>query len=144
MGVCDAVVSEQMSQIGKEKKRRPKGLEDPGLNSYLSKSAKYLCGASGRITPPGCQSKFGELVFRAPFLWPVGRVRNKAVSEKADWLAGWLASGTLVYMWRALQVTGKMRSDKEQKHFLAIRAEICDEPVCHTVSFCYRGQWCPC
>lgn len=57
-GGCNAVVSEQMSQIGKEKKRRPKGLVDPGLNTYLSKSVKYLCGASGRITLLGCQSKF--------------------------------------------------------------------------------------
>ena len=57
-GGDDAVVSEQMSQIGKEKKRRPKGLVDPQLNSYPSKSAKYLCGALGRIASPGCQSKF--------------------------------------------------------------------------------------
>lgn len=41
-------------------------------------------------------------------LWPVERVSNKAVSEKA----GWLASGTLLYMWRALQFAGKMRRDK--------------------------------
>lgn len=60
--------SEQMSQIGEEKKRGPKGLVDPELKLLsFSKSAKYLCGASGRITPPGCQSKFSERLFSEPF-----------------------------------------------------------------------------
>lgn len=66
------MVSEQMSQIGKEKKRRAKGPEDPELNSYLSKSAEYLRGASGRFSLPGCHSKFGEVVFRAPFVVACG------------------------------------------------------------------------
>ncbi|CAK6952229.1 Hypothetical predicted protein [Scomber scombrus] len=79
-----------------------------------------------------------ERLFSEPLLlWPVGHVSNKAVSEKA----GWLASGTLLYMWRALQFAGKMRRDREQKHFLVVRAESSDEPVCHTVSSCYGGQW---
>lgn len=71
-----------------------------------------------------------------PLLWPVERVSNKAASEKA----GWLASGTLLYMWRALQFAGKMRRDKEHKHFLAVRAESSDKPGCCTVSSCYQGQ----
>lgn len=46
-GVCNGVVSEQMSQIDKKNKRRPQGLVDSELNFYLCKSAKRLCGASG-------------------------------------------------------------------------------------------------
>lgn len=52
------------------------------------------------------------------------------MSEKA----GWLASGTLLYMWWVVQFAGKIRSDKERKHFLAFRAEVCDEPVCARLS----------
>lgn len=78
-----------------------------------------------------------ERLFSEPLLlWPVGRVSNKAASEKA----GWLASGTLLYKRRALQFAGKMRRDKEQKHFLAVCAESSDKPVCRTVSSCYQGQ----
>lgn len=56
----------------RKEKKRPKGLVDPELNFYLSKSAKYPCGASGRIAPPGCQSKFWEVVFRGPFVVACG------------------------------------------------------------------------
>ncbi len=115
---------------------------NPELNTYLSKSVKYLCGASGRITLLGCQSKFWDVVFGAPFccgLWSV-----LATRLWVGRLAGWLASGTLPYMWRALQFAEKMRRDKEQKHFLAVQAESGDELVCRTVSSRCRGQrrWC--
>lgn len=64
---------------------------------------------------------FERLFSEALLLWPVERVSNKAVSERAGWLAGFRDSP--LYMWRALQFAGKMRRDKEQKHFLAVRAE---------------------
>lgn len=66
------MVSQQMSQVGKEKKRRQNGLEDLELNSCLFKSVKYLCGASGRISLPGCHSQFGEVVVGAPFVVSCG------------------------------------------------------------------------
>jgi len=79
-------------------------------------------GSHRRATSQSFERLFSE----TPLLWPVERVGNKAVSEKA----GWLAPGTLLYMWRALQFTGKMTRDKKQKHRLAVRAESRDEPVC--------------
>lgn len=84
-----------------------------------------------------------ESLFSEPLLlWPVGRVSNKAESEKAERPTG---SGDFSpYMWTTLQFAAKMRRDKEQKHFLAIRAESGDEPVRHTVSSRYRGQRCRC
>lgn len=109
VGVCDAVLSEQMSQIGKEKKRRPRGQENPGLNSYLSKSAKYLCGASGRIAPPGCQSKFWGC-FQSPFccgLWGVLATRPR-VRRPAGWLQG--LSSTCEGLYSSLGRWGETRS----------------------------------
>lgn len=69
-------------------------------------------------------------------LWPAEHVSNKAVSERP----GWLASGTLRHMSGALQFAGKMRRDKEQKHFPADRAESSNKRARHTVSPCYQGQ----
>lgn len=64
-GVYDAAVSEQMSQIGKEKKRRPGGLLDSELSSYLSKSAKHLCAALGG---GGAAVKVWRVCFLEPLL----------------------------------------------------------------------------
>lgn len=63
----------------------------------------------GGIASLSCPSKFWEIVFQSPFccgLWSVLATR--------PWVRrlGWLASGTLLYMWRALQFAGKMRRDK--------------------------------
>lgn len=98
-GVYDAAVSEQMSQIGKEKKRRPGGLLDSELSSYLSKSAKHLCAALGG-GGGSCQSLEG-LFSRAPSFAACGarrpsgtRWENKKDRQKnfpraavSNWLA---------------------------------------------------------
>lgn len=77
------MVSEQMSQIGKEKKRRPKGLW------ILSLTPIFLNLQSIRVKHRGeshrqAASQNLERLFSEPLLlWPVERVSNKAVSEKA-------------------------------------------------------------
>lgn len=69
-------------------------------------------------------------------LWPVERVSNKAVSEKA-WMAGFRDSPLHV---EGFTVRWKDEERQEHKHFLAVRAESSDKPACCTVSSCYQGQ----
>ncbi len=127
------------SRCPKLAKKRIEGQRDWWILSLtpISLNLQSICVEHRGGSRRQAASQSFERLFSEPLLlWPAERVSNKAVSEKA----GWLASGTLLYMWRALQFAGKMRRDKEQKHFLAVRAESSDEPVCRTVSSCYRGQ----
>ena len=93
VGVCDTVLSKQMSQIGKEKKRKDqRDWWIPSLTSIFLNLQSIRVEHRGGSHRRAASQSFERLFSEALLLWPVERVNNKAASEKA----GWLASGTLL------------------------------------------------